>query len=97
MDRGNERPKAGYALGLIQARIPAPIPAWFRGFLATCGLIFRANRRMMAMQTNLSAMVAAGTPAGGEMSGLTAHFLFGAKAAPTQRHNPGQTLRQKDR
>jgi ribosome maturation factor RimP len=29
------------------------------------------------MQTNLSAMVAACTPAGGEMSGLTAHFLFG--------------------
>ena len=41
--------------------------------------------------------VAVSEPAGGEMSGPTAHFLFGAKAAPTQRHNPGQTLRQQDR
>jgi hypothetical protein len=32
---------------------------------------------MITMQTNLSAMVAAFKPAGGEMSGLTAHFLFG--------------------
>src|SRR5271165_6407454 len=32
---------------------------------------------MMTMQTNLSTFVAVGTPAGGEMSGLTAHFLFG--------------------
>src|ERR1035438_9240070 len=55
-------------------------------------LIFPANRRMITMQTNLSAMIAACTPAGGEMSGLTAHFLFGAKATPVQRHNPGQTL-----
>jgi hypothetical protein len=52
---------------------------------------------MITMQTNLSAMVAVTEPAGGEMSGPTAHFLFGAKAAPTQRHNPGRTLRQKDR
>ena len=34
---------------------------------------------MIAMQTNLSAMVVVGKPAGGEMSGLTAHFLFGAR------------------
>ena len=52
---------------------------------------------MITMQTNLSVLVAVTKPAGGEMSGLTAHFLFGAKAAPIQRHNPGQTLRQKDR
>jgi hypothetical protein len=45
----------------------------------------------------LSAMVAVTKPAGGEMSGPTAHFLFGAKAAPIQRHNPGQTLRQHGR
>ena len=31
---------------------------------------------MMTMQTNLSAMVAVIKPAGGERSGLTAHFLF---------------------
>jgi len=30
------------------------------------------------MQTNLSAMVAVNLPAGGERSGLTAHFFFGA-------------------
>ena len=60
-------------------------------------LNFAANGRMITMQTNLSAMVAVTKPAGGEMSGPTAHFLFGAKAAPTQRHNPGQTLRQQDR
>jgi ribosome maturation factor RimP len=41
--------------------------------------------------------VAVAMPAGGEMSGLTAHFLFGAKAAPIQRHNPGRTPRQQDR
>jgi hypothetical protein len=52
---------------------------------------------MITMQTNLSVLVAVTKPAGGEMSGLTAHFLFGVKAAPIQRHNPGQTLRQKDR
>jgi hypothetical protein len=44
-----------------------------------CTLKFRTNRRMIAMQTNLSAMVAVETPAGGEMSGLTAHFLFGVR------------------
>ena len=52
---------------------------------------------MITMQTSLSALVAVTKPAGGEMSGLTAHFLFGAKAAPFQTHNPGQTLRQKAR
>jgi ribosome maturation factor RimP len=41
--------------------------------------------------------VAVTKPAGGEMSGLTAHFLFGAKAAPIQSQNPGRTLRQKGR
>jgi hypothetical protein len=40
-------------------------------------LIFPAFGRMLRMQTNLSAMVAVSRPAGGEMSGLTAHFLFG--------------------
>jgi hypothetical protein len=35
---------------------------------------------MMVLQTNLSALVAVTKPAGGEMSGLTAHFLFGANA-----------------
>jgi ribosome maturation factor RimP len=34
--------------------------------------------------------VAVSKPAGGEMSGLTAHFLFGANVAPLQRHNPGR-------
>jgi hypothetical protein len=34
---------------------------------------------MIAMQTNLSARIAVTAPAGGEMSGLRAHFLFGAK------------------
>jgi len=60
-------------------------------------LIFAENRRMITMQTNLSAMVAACTPAGGEMSGLTAHFLFGVKGAPIHKDNPGRALRQKDR
>ena len=49
------------------------------------------------MQTNLFAIVAVIKPAGGEMSGLTAHFLFGANVAPLQRHNPGRILRQQDR
>jgi hypothetical protein len=31
---------------------------------------------MLRMQTSLFARYAVGTPAGGEMSGLTAHFLF---------------------
>jgi hypothetical protein len=35
---------------------------------------------MITMQTSLSARFAVSTPAGGEMSGLTAHFLFAAKA-----------------
>ena len=52
---------------------------------------------MIAVQTSLSVLVAVTVPAGGEMSGLTAHFLFGAKGAPIQRHNPGRTPRQKDR
>jgi hypothetical protein len=40
-------------------------------------LNFPANGRMLRMQTNLSTFVAVSKPAGGEMSGLTAHFLFG--------------------
>jgi hypothetical protein len=48
------------------------------------------NRRMITMQTNLSALVAVSAPAGGEMSGLTAHFLFGAKAAPPKRTTRGK-------
>ena len=51
-------------------------------------LNFGANGRMITMQTNLSAMVAAGTPAGGEMSGLTAHFLFGANGAVFGKSRP---------
>jgi hypothetical protein len=31
---------------------------------------------MITMQTSLSAIIAVTAPAGGEMSGLTAHFLF---------------------
>ena len=53
-------------------------------------LNFPANRRMITMQTNLSALVAVSTPAGGEMSGLTAHFLFGAKVAPPKRTTRGK-------
>jgi hypothetical protein len=40
-------------------------------------LYFAAFRRILSMQTRLSASVAVSKPAGGEMSGLTAHFLFG--------------------
>jgi hypothetical protein len=40
--------------------------------------------------------VAVTTPAGGEMSGLTAHFLFGANAVPPHTHNPGRNLRQQN-
>ena len=45
--------------------------------------------RMITVQTNLSALVAVTVPAGGEMSGLTAHFLFGAKGAPNPKSKPG--------
>src|ERR1035437_4475964 len=41
-------------------------------------LKFRAFRRILKKQTNLSAWVAVSLPAGGEMSGLRAHFLFGS-------------------
>src|ERR1035437_3774650 len=41
-------------------------------------LNFLAFRRILKKQTNLSAWVAVSLPAGGEMSGLTAHFLFGS-------------------
>ncbi len=34
---------------------------------------------MLRMQTSLSAWVAVTAPAGGEMSGLMAHFLFAEK------------------
>jgi hypothetical protein len=51
------------------------------GGMAICPLNFRAFWPILKMQTNLSAMVAVSQPAGGEMSGLTAHFLFGAKAS----------------
>jgi hypothetical protein len=37
-----------------------------------------AIRRILRMQTRLSARFAVISPAGGEMSGLIAHFLFGA-------------------
>ena len=40
-------------------------------------LYFAAFRRILGMHTRLSAWFAVGLPAGGEMSGLTAHFLFG--------------------
>jgi len=52
---------------------------------------------MITMQTNLSALVAVTKPAGGEMSGPTAHFLFGAKwpdfrgeATPSKRTTRGK-------
>jgi|CZKL01.1.fsa_nt_gi ribosome maturation factor RimP len=38
------------------------------------------------MQTNLSASIAVGLPAGGEMSGLIAHFLFGLNSLQNGRH-----------
>jgi hypothetical protein len=41
------------------------------------------------MQTNLSAWFAVGTPAGGEMSGLTAHFLFGLNSLQNDRLKAG--------
>jgi len=41
-------------------------------------LKFMANRRIMRMQTSLSAGTSVNAPAGGEMSGLIAHFLFAA-------------------
>jgi hypothetical protein len=53
------------------------MPRQTRLALEESTLIFPAFRRMMTMQTNLSAMVAVSMPAGGERSGLTAHFLFG--------------------
>jgi hypothetical protein len=45
---------------------------------------------MIAVQTSLSVLVAVTVPAGGEMSGLTAHFLFGAKVAPPKRTTRGK-------
>jgi hypothetical protein len=39
-------------------------------------LNFLGFRRMITMQTSLSARIAVTAPAGGEMSGLMAHFLF---------------------
>ncbi len=45
--------------------------------LSAIALNFRANGRILIEQTNLSARYAVGLPAGGERSGLTAHFFFG--------------------
>jgi hypothetical protein len=43
---------------------------------STFPLKFPAFWPMLRMQTNLSARIAVTAPAGGEMSGLMAHFLF---------------------
>jgi hypothetical protein len=53
---------------------------------AAAALNFREFGRILKEQTNLSAMVAVSLPAGGEMSGLTAHFFFGAKVLPQARN-----------
>jgi hypothetical protein len=44
-------------------------------------LSFPANRSILTVRASLSASFAVGLPAGGEMSGLTAHFLFAANFA----------------
>jgi hypothetical protein len=54
---------------------------------------------MITMQTNLSAMVAVTKPAGGEMSGPKAHFLFGGKiprsiVTTRGRHSGSKTAEQ---
>jgi hypothetical protein len=55
-------------------------------------LNFPAFRRILVGQTRLSAGFSVGVPAGGEMSGLIAHFLFGAKLRDARSefsaHNP---------
>lgn len=43
-------------------------------------LCFPRNRSILVKRTSLSARFAVGQPAGGEMSGLSAHFLFGSKS-----------------
>jgi len=52
-------------------------------------LYFAAIRRILSKQTSLSARFAVVLPAGGEMSGLTAHFLFGSKCSLKIRGMPG--------
>jgi hypothetical protein len=47
-------------------------------FRLRLALNFPAISPMLRMQTNLSAWFAVGLPAGGGMSGLSAHFLFGS-------------------
>jgi len=54
---------------------------------------------MITMQTNLSAIIVVGRPAGGEMSGLTAHFLFGARSSQSKgttrgKHSGSKTAEQ---
>jgi hypothetical protein len=58
---GSATPVGDYSLFPVLHSFPLKFPAFW--------LILR-------MQTNLSARIAVTAPAGGEMSGLMAHFLF---------------------
>jgi hypothetical protein len=52
-------------------------------------LKFPADWAIVRVQTRLSARVAVTVPAGGEMSGLTAHFLFAENFADSEDIFPG--------
>src|SRR5579862_9293926 len=67
---------AGASLGLRNG----PHRATSDGFEFRLPLKFLRISRILRKRTSLSATFAVGRPAGGEMSGLMAHFLFGANS-----------------